>query len=117
MKIEKKEEMQKILNAKNRKVALSTHDPKVLAKNQHLLTDTELRARYNRLQLEKQVRDLTPKQVSKGKKAVKAAFDFANSKQGQALIELGVNELNRRINPNADTPKVKDGDKEKKKKN
>ena len=54
-----------IFSKKKKKV--KTEEPKKTQKKISEMSDEELRARINRLQLEKQYRDLSPKQVSKGR--------------------------------------------------
>jgi hypothetical protein len=86
-KTEAKQQAMMAKNAKAREEALTTHDPEVLQKNMHLLTYKELNDRYNRLNLEKNVRNLTPKKESKAKQVAEAAFKFANSEAGQKVIK------------------------------
>ena len=74
-----REEIAKITHIKDRKAALTTHDPTVLAKNMHLLTDEELQSRINRLNMERQVNSMIPKQKSKGKGAVDTALKVLNN--------------------------------------
>ena len=51
-----------------RKLALTTRSPKVLRNHMETLTDTELQKRYNRLNLENNVRKLANPQVKNGQK-------------------------------------------------
>lgn len=66
-------------------------------KNRRILTDEELRAKVNRLQMEKQLRQLTDEDVNRGRVAVKnfmgrvgnKVFDTAASVAGKAAVGLG----------------------------
>ena len=75
---------------KARQVALTTHDPRVLAKYQHLLTDKELTSRYNRLDLENKVSNMATKRSDRGFEVFKKRADWAmNSPAGKAAIDIG----------------------------
>lgn len=53
------------IEAKKEKV-LKSRSPKELYENAHLFSTQELQTAYNRLQLEKNIKNLSPKEVSKG---------------------------------------------------
>lgn len=55
------------LFSKKKKTTAKKEEPKKTEKKISEMSDEELRAKINRLQLEKQYRDLSPKQVSKGR--------------------------------------------------
>ena len=74
-----REELAKITHIKQRREALTTHDPKVLVENMHLLTDSELQSRLDRIKMEQQVRNMIPKEKSKGQKAFEGVQKILNS--------------------------------------
>ena len=69
---------------KKKKIKQTSEKKKPLNK----MTDEELRSAINRLELEKRYRDLSPKQVSKGKKFV---GDFIDKAVVPAVTEAGKN--------------------------
>lgn len=88
--------------------ALTTRSPKTLFKNADTLTDVELRTRYNRLALERDVKrlseELDPKKISKVDQFIKTAnkaSDFFTS--GSKLY----NSIARIHNATVDGPKWK----------
>ena len=66
--IKARREARKPTFEQRRETALTTHSAKTLAKNMDTLSDKELQQRYNRLNLEQNVRNLSRNQVSTGKK-------------------------------------------------
>ena len=64
-------------------------------KNLHTLSDAQLKDVTTRLQLEKQYKDLTKKEMSIGKKFV---LDQLN-KGGEYLVKKGLDELSKKLTP------------------
>lgn len=68
--IKARREAKKPTFEQRRETALTTHSAKKLAQNMDTLDDKELQQRYNRLNLEQNVRNLSRSQVSSGRKMV-----------------------------------------------
>lgn len=65
----------------------NTKDPKPQSKSVNDMTDDELRQRINRLQLEKQFRDLQPAQISCGKRFIDNIVKPATTDAGKQLLK------------------------------
>lgn len=76
------------LEAKKKEV-LSSRSAKTIYENAHLLSDQELQSAYNRLQLERNIANLAPKEVSKGQQ-------YANKfvETGKTLSEVARTGMN-----------------------
>ena len=57
---------------------LKSRSPKELYKHADLFTDNELQSAYNRLNLERNIANLSPKEVDKGKQFVQNVADWGN---------------------------------------
>ena len=66
MKSGKKPEPKETVEQKKERI-LNSRSPAALYKNAHLFSDDELTKAYNRLTTEKNIRELTPKEIDKGK--------------------------------------------------
>lgn len=89
---------------KQRELALSTHDPSVLVKYQHLLTDDELRSRYNRLSMENNVRILSSSKKKTQFNDFKTKADWVmNTPVVKAGLNIGTKYLESQININEAT--------------
>lgn len=91
----------------------STKDPKTQSKSVKDMTDDELRRRINRLQLEKQLKDLQPAQISSGKHFVNnivkpAATDAGKQLLKEWMIKEGKKALGLSTNNNNQKNKKKD---------
>lgn len=62
-----------------KKKILASRSPKELYKNAHLFTTQELQTAYNRLQLEKNIQSLSPKEVNKGEEILKKTANMGNN--------------------------------------
>ena len=71
-----------------KKEAMDSHDPRQVYANKDLFSDAELRSAYTRLLMEKQIKDLTPKQKNKGAEYIDAAIKWGG--KVTALIGTGV---------------------------
>lgn len=71
-----------------KKEAINSHDPRQVYANKDLFSDDELRSAYSRLLMEKQIKDLTPKQKNKGAEYIDAAIKWGGKVTG--LIGTGV---------------------------
>lgn len=71
-----------------KKEAIESHDPKQVYANKELFSDTELRSAYTRLLMEKQIKDLTPKQKNKGAEYIDAAIKWGG--KVSTLLSTGV---------------------------
>lgn len=71
-----------------KKEAIESHDPKQVYANKELFSDAELRSAYTRLLMEKQIKDLTPKQKNKGAEYIDAAIKWGG--KVSALLGTGV---------------------------
>lgn len=83
---EKKEEPKKSeaeLKAEKKQQVLKSRSAKELYKHADLFDDQELQRAYNRLQLERNIKNLTPKEVSKGEQFVNNAV-----KVGKTVSEV-----------------------------
>lgn len=88
MEKQKKDEEEKKQDLAAKKTAvLKSRSPKELYDNAHLFTTQELQAAYNRLQLEKNIKSLTPDQVKRGKQLATEAIDWG--KKANDMIETG----------------------------
>ena len=74
-------------NARDRRAIRK--ERKEAAKNRSLLSDKELNDRVNRLQKEKQLRDLTEQEISRGKKWTNKVMDNMGSQAVQKLLIEG----------------------------
>ena len=68
--------------------AMDSHDPRQVYANKDLFSDAELRSAYTRLLMEKQIKDLTPKQKNKGAEYIDAAIKWGG--KVTSLIGTGV---------------------------
>lgn len=71
-----------------KKEAMDSHDPRKVYANKDLFSDAELRSAYTRLLMEKQIKDLTPKQKNKGAEYIDAAIKWGG--KVTSLIGTGV---------------------------
>ena len=71
-----------------KKEAMDSHDPRQVYANKDLFSDAELRSAYTRLLMEKQIKDLTPKQKNKGAEYIDAAIKWGG--KVTSLIGTGV---------------------------
>lgn len=71
-----------------KKEAMDSHDPRQVYANKDLFSDDELRSAYTRLLMEKQIKDLTPKQKNKGAEYIDAAIKWGG--KVTSLIGTGV---------------------------
>ena len=71
---------------------LASRSPKELYKNAHLFDDKELQSAYNRLNLERNISSLIPKEVNKGKETVDKIVAWG--KTANDLITTGTNIYN-----------------------
>lgn len=71
-----------------KKEAMDSHDPRQVYANKDLFSDAELRSAYTRLLIEKQIKDLTPKQKNKGAEYIDAAIKWGG--KVTSLIGTGV---------------------------
>ena len=71
-----------------KKEAMDSHDPRQVYANKDLFSDAELRSAYTRLLMEKQIKDLTPKQKNKGAEYIDAAIKWGG--RVTSLIGTGV---------------------------
>ena len=86
---------------KQREVALTTHDPVVLKKYMHLLTDDELKSRYDRIDMENKITNLAVKKSDRSYEVFKKRADWAmNSPVGKAAIALGSEYVRKRAGLN-----------------
>lgn len=83
----KKPEPKETVEEKKERI-LKSRSPAALYKNAHLFTDDELNKAYNRLNTEKNIRELSPKEVEKGKELVDKL-----SKNAKSLEELSTNSI------------------------
>ena len=85
------EEKQDSIEAKKQKV-LKTRSAKELYKNADLFTTQELQLAYNRLQLERNISNLSPKEVSRGERYVNNIIN--TSRKVNDLAEVGMRSYN-----------------------
>ena len=71
-----------------KKEAMDSHDPMQVYANKDLFSDAELLSSYTRLLMEKQIKDLTPKQKNKGAEYIDAAIKWGG--KVTSLIGTGV---------------------------
>lgn len=97
---------------------LKTRSAKALYDNADLFTDDELRSAYNRLQLEKNIQNLAPKEVSKGQeyadKFVKTAKTFNDVADNGIKVYNNVAKIYNAFSPDAKKnpwPLIKNDDK------
>lgn len=64
-------------------------DRKEASKNRSLLSDEELNQRVNRLQKEKQLRELTEQEISRGKRWVNKTADNLGAQSAQKILVEG----------------------------
>lgn len=105
---------QKELSSKSgraaRRIALSTHDPRKLAKYQNYLNDDELRSQYTRLSLENDVRELAAKRRDSGWKKFQQRATWAmNSPVGKEAIKIGSAKIMQKLGLGDTKKKDKDG--------
>ena len=74
--------------AKKKEDVLKSRSAKELYTNAHLFTQQELQSAYNRLELEKKIKDIAPKEVSKGEQFVN---NFA--KKADTISKLGTSAM------------------------
>ena len=79
---------QESLEAKKQEI-LNSRSAEELYKNANLFTTSELQAAYTRLQLEKSIQSLSPKQVSKGQQFVNSAINTTRQ-----VADLTTNSIN-----------------------
>lgn len=99
---------------------LKSRSPKQLYENAHLFDDKELTNAYNRLNTERNIKNLIPEDVKKGEKAVNKVIDYGNI--AVKLINTGTSLYNgvaKVLNSTADTdlPMIKSEKKKDDKKN
>lgn len=75
---EKEKQKEESVEEKKAKV-LASRSPKELYNNAHLFTTQELQSAYNRLQLERNISSLSPKEVGSGQKFVDSFVKTANN--------------------------------------
>ena len=79
---------QESLEAKKQEI-LNSRSAEELYKNANLFTTSELQAAYTRLQLEKSIQSLSPKQISKGQQFVNSAINTTRQ-----VADLTTNSIN-----------------------
>lgn len=85
---QKKQEVKtKLTKVQKKKQILESRSAKELYKNADLFTTRELREAYDRLNLEKNINGLSPKEVSKGQQFVVKTIKYG--KQASELITTG----------------------------
>ena len=104
-----------------KKEILSSRSAKKLYDNADLFTDSELQSAYNRLNLERNIKSLEPKDISKGKAMVNRALDRATKlaavmTTGIALWNNGAKIYNTFSKKGKENPLPIIGGKDKKKK-
>lgn len=71
-----------------KKEVMDSHDPMQVYANKDLFSDAELRSVHTRLLMEKQIKDLTPKQKNKGAEYIDAAIKWGG--RVTSLLGTGV---------------------------
>ena len=107
--------------AERKKEILASRSARMLYDNADLFTDSELQSAYNRLNLERNIKSLTPNEISKGKAMVKKVADTtvkisAVMTTGIALWNNGAKIYNTFSKNGKENPLPLIGGKEKKKK-
>lgn len=87
----KVEEPEEDIETKKARV-LASRSPKELYRNAHLFDDRELQTAYNRLNLERNISNLVPKEVNKGKETVDRIVSWG--KTVNDLVTTGTNLYN-----------------------
>lgn len=116
-----KSEMTEDEKTARKQAILDTRDPAKILANTSLFTDQELAAAYNRLNTERNVRNLIPKEektVSRGKKILEASLSTA--KTFNDIADTGIKTWNNIVvlhnfaNPDKKWSKINTGDNKKK---
>lgn len=79
------------IETKKQKI-LKSRSPRELYKNADLFTTQELQSAYNRLQLERNIASLSPKEISKGEQYVNNAINFG--RKANDLTDVGTKMYN-----------------------
>lgn len=104
----KYEDMNDDEKKEHRRNIVQTATPQKVLSNIDKLTTDELREAVNRLDMEKRLKDLTPKEVSRGKKALERYAEVTG------LFEKGFNNTNKIITDFQRFDKLINGNKDKK---
>lgn len=84
---------------RRRKKTLSTHRPSVLLKNMSLLTEDEYQRTYSRLSREAQLKELSNKTKSRGRKYLERELERQTSRLISEQIDAGISELGKQFIP------------------